>query len=262
MAVSHKGAISFGLVYIPVSLYTATQETGIRFNQLHKESGQRIKYKKVAPGLDEDVKPDEIVKGYEFAPDKYVTISKEEFETIKTAKDKAIHILNFTDKNNIEPIYFEKSYYAFPETGGEKAFELLRTAMLSENKVGLAKTVLGTKETLMMLIPNADGIIVETLYYQAEIKALPKVYTKPDVNEEELKMAKTLIDSMEKPFDPSAYKDEYQERLQAMLQQKINGQEITVAKEQAPNNVINLMDALKASLEQTKHNTDSNKQVQ
>lgn len=261
MAVAHKGAISFGLVYIPISLYTATQEAGIKFNQLHKESGQRVRYKKVVPGVDEDVAPGEIIKGYEFAKDKYVTVSEEDFEKIKTAKDKAIHIISFTDKALVDPIYFDKSYYAVPDSGGEKAFELLRVAMLKENKVGVAKTVLGTKETLMMLIPNDDGIVTETLFYQSEIKAIPKAYTKTEVTQEELNMAKMLIDSMAKRFDPTEYKDEYQQKLQAMLEQKINGQEITTVTEKAPSNVINLMDALKASIEQAKKQPESTKKA-
>lgn len=250
MAVSHKGAISFGLVYIPVSLYTATQDNDVHFNQLHKEDNSRIRYKKTCAHCGKEVKGEDIVKGFEYDKDKYVIMSDDDFEKIKTEKDKTIQILQFADLETINPIYYEKSYHTVPETGGEKAFELLRTAMKDENKVAIAKTVMGNKETLLAIIPAQDNILINTMFFEDDIKEIPKSFVRPELNEGELTMAKTLIESMVKPFDPSLYKDEYQERLRELIEQKIAGREIVAPKEEAPSNVIDLMDALKRSIEQ------------
>lgn len=255
MAVSHKGAISFGLVHIPVSLYTATQENDIHFKQLHKDDHQRIRYKKVCGHCGEEVSTKDIIKGFEYDDGQYVVVSDEDFEKIKTEKDRTIQILHFANLKQISPIYFEKTYHAIPQTGGEKAFELLRTAMMSEQKIAIGKTVMGMQETLLAIIPREDGILIEKMFYQDEIKDLPKSYTKTQINEAELTMAKTLISSMDKPFEPENYKDEYQERLKELISQKIAGKEIVVAKEQPKGNVIDLMEALKASVEQTKPRT-------
>jgi DNA end-binding protein Ku len=250
MAVSHKGAISFGLVYIPVALYTATQDNDVHFNQLHKEDHSRIRYKKTCAHCGKEVTTDDIIKGFEYDKDKYVIVTDDDFEKIKTEKDKTIQILHFADLDTINPIYYEKSYQTIPETGGEKAFELLRTAMKQENKVAIAKTVMGNKETLLAIIPAQDNILVSTMFFEDDIKELPKSFVKPELNEAELTMAKTLIESMVKPFDPAIYKDEYQERLRDLIEQKIAGKEIVAAKEEEPSNVIDLMDALKRSIEQ------------
>lgn len=251
MAVSHKGAISFGLVYIPVALYNATQDNDIHFNQLHKEDHSRIRYKKTCAHCGKEVSGTDIIKGFEYDKDKYVIVNDEDFEKIKTEKDKTIQILHFADLKTINPIYYEKSYHIIPETGGEKAFELLRTAMKEENKVAIAKTVMGNKETLLVIIPTEESIIISTMFFEDEIKELPKSYAKPEINPSELAMAKTLIESMVKTFEPELYKDEYQERLRQLIEQKISGKEIVAPKDEKSNNVIDLMDALKKSLEQT-----------
>ena len=252
MAVSHKGAISFGLVHIPVSLYTATQDNDIKFNQLHKDDHQRIRYKKVCGHCGKEVSTSNIVKGFEYDENQYVVVSDDDFEKIKTQKDKTIQILHFANIDQISPIYYDKTYHAVPDMGGEKAFELLRCAMMREQKVAIGKTVMGTQETLLVIIPREDGILIEKMFYQDEIKEIPKSYTRPQVSDEELAMAKTLIGAMVKPFEPDMYKDEYQERLKALIAQKIAGKEIVAAKEPAAGNVINLMEALKASIEQNK----------
>ena len=250
MAVSHKGAISFGLVHIPVGLYTATQDVDVRFNQLCKDDMSRVRYKKVCASCGKEINSSDIVKGFQYVPDKYVVVTDDEFERIKTEKDKSIQILHFCDLSSIRPIYYDKTYHAVPETGGEKAFELLRRAMRDENKVAIAKTVMGNSETLLCIIPTDDGILIETMFYAAEIKELPKEFTHPEVSDAELTMAKTLIGSMEKPFEPAAYKDEYQERLRDLIAKKIAGQEIVAPAAEQQGNVIDLMDALKASIEQ------------
>ena len=244
-----KTAISFGLVHIPVSLHTATTNADIRFNQLHRETKERIRYKKTCSNCGEEVTAEDIVKGFEYEKGKYVIVTDDDFEKIKTEKDRTIQILHFADLNQIDPVYYDKTYHTIPELGGEKAFELLRRAMLDENKIAIAKTVIGTKETLLALIPRDEGIMAETMFYEDEIKELPKTYTKQPVGEAELAMAKTLISSMIKPFDTSQYRDEYQARLKELISQKIAGKETVTPASELQGNVIDLMEALKKSVE-------------
>lgn len=251
MAATHKGAISFGLVHIPVALHTATQDNDIHFNQLCKEDNSRVRYKKICAGCGKEVKSEDIIKGFEYDKDKYVIITDDDLEKIKTEKDKSIQILHFDDLKNIRPIYYDKTYHVIPEAGGEKAFELLRNAMIQEGKVAIGKTVMGNSETLLCIIPTEQGMLIEKMYYVDEIKDIPKSYAKPDVSEQELNMAKTLIESMVKEFQPELYHDEYQVRLKALIQDKIQGKEIVAAKSENEGNVINLMEALQQSIEQT-----------
>ena len=249
MAVSHRGAISFGMVHIPVGLYTATQDNDIHFNQLCKEDGSRVRYKKVCAHCGKEVGAEDIVKGFEYEKGKYVTMTDEDFEKAKTAKDRTIHILHFAELSGIRPIYFDKTYHAVPEQGGDKAFELLRRAMKEEGKVAIAKTVIGTKQKLMALIPTDSGILAETLFFADEVKEAPKEIQQPSVSDAELSMAKMLVNAMVQEFQPQEYKDEYQARLWEIIQQKIQGKEITVPPESAETTVIDIMEALKQSLE-------------
>ena len=238
MAVSHRGAISFGLVHIPVGLYTATQDNDIHFNQLCREDGSRIKYKKVCASCGKEVSAKDIVKGFEYDKDKFVIMKDEDFEKAKSEKDKTIHILHFTDLNSIRSIFYDKTYHAIPEAGGDKAFELLRKAMKDENKVAIAKTVMGTD----------DGILIETMFFADEVKQAPKEPVHPEVNEAELTMAKTLINTMVKDFEPSLYKDEYQVKLREIIEQKIAGKDIKASAPEVQVNAIDIMEALKQSL--------------
>ena len=249
MAVSHRGAISFGMVHIPVGLYTATQDNDIHFNQLCKEDGSRIKYKKVCASCGKEIGSGDIVKGFEYEPNKYVTLTDEDFEKVKSEKDRTIQILHFTDLPNVRPIYFDKTYHALPEQGGDKAYELLRRAMLEENKIAIAKTVMGTKEKLLVLIPTEHGILVETLFFADEIKDAPREPARVETAETELKMAKNLIGAMVKPFEPEQFKDEYREKLWDIINSKVQGKEFVVSEEHVEVSVINLMEALQKSLE-------------
>ena len=254
MGVSHKGAISLGLLYIPVGLYTTTRDNDISFNQLCKDTKERVKYKKYCPSCNKEVKADDIIKGYEYERDKYVVMTQDEIEKIKTKKDKTIHIIQFVNLPEIDQIYYEKNYYAIPEAGAEKAFELLRAVMLSEGKVALAKTVIGTKENLIVLYPTEEGIIAKTLFYQDEINSVPKQLPRVELNEAEITMAKTLLNSLTRPFDASSYKDEYQERLRDSILQKIRGEDIVAADNSEPSNVIDLMEALQRTIAMSENN--------
>lgn len=249
MAVAHKGSISMGIVLIPVGLYRTTVDNDIHFNQLCKDSNQRIQYKKYCRHCDKEIKSEDIVKGYEYEKDKYVVMTNEELEKIKTKKDKTIHIIQFVKLSEINMIYYEKNYYAVPETGAEKAYELLRQALLLQRKAAIAKTVMGTAEKLLVLYPTKEGIIVKTLFYQDEIVAIPKTVPKIKLDENELNMAKMLIENMTRPFDPGAFQDEYQARLRGAIMKKIQGQEIVAVDTSESSNVIDLMEALQKSLE-------------
>lgn len=257
MAVAHKSVISFGLVAIPVSMYTATQDNDIHFNQLHKDDNERVRYKKTCGHCGKELTSKDIIKGYQYDKDHYVVISDEELEKIKTEKDKSIQILllHFAELNQISPVYYDRTYQAVPEAGGEKAFELLREALMSEQKIAIGKTVMGTKETLLAIIPREDGVLISTMFYEDDIKDLPKSYSRPELSDAEINMAKTLINSMDTPFNPAEYKDEYQIKLRELIETKIAGKEIIAAKPEMPNNIINLMDALKASIEQNQPKT-------
>lgn len=248
MAVIQKGAISFGLVYIPVSLYTATQNSDIAFNQLHKADKSRIRYKKVCAHCGKEVEAKDIVRGFEYAKDKYVVVTDEEIERIKTEKDRTITILSFAALGEISPVYYDKAYHVVPQKGGGKALELLRRAMMKTQRAALGKAVFGNSEKLLVIIPREDGMLIETLLYEDDIKEFPLEYERPAVSEAELGMAEKLIEGMEEPFAPEKYKDEFQEKLKRLIADKIAGREVVEAKEERPGMILDLMEALKASV--------------
>lgn len=253
MAVAHKSAISVGLLYIPVGLYKTTRDISISFNQLCKDSKERIKYKKYCPSCNKEVTNDDIIKGYEVEKNHYITFTNDELEKIKTKKDKTIHIEHFAKMSEIDTLYFQKDYYLVPEPGAEKPYELLRQSLLSKKEVAIAKTVIGTNEELMAVYPTKECMIAKILYYQEEIQEIPKSQSKVDLSKAELDMAKMLIETMTQKFDISAYHDEYQEKLREAITTKINGNEIVASDTSAPNNIINLMEALQKSVDIAKH---------
>ena len=255
--ISKKSVITFGMVAIPIAMFTATQDNDIHFNQLHSEDNSRIRYKKTCGHCGKEITSKEIVKGYEYDKDKYVVITDEEIEKIKTEKEKSIQILHFAELNQISPVYYEKTYQVAPEAGGEKAFELLRSALMAEQKVAIGKTVMGTKDTLMAIIPREDGILISTMFYADEIKELQKQFNKPEVSEQEMNMAKMLINSMDTPFDPSKYKDEYQVKLRELIEAKISGKEVVASEAESEGKVIDLMEALRASVEKARKEKES-----
>lgn len=259
--ISRKSVITFGMVAIPIAMYTATQDNDIRFNQLHKEDNSRVRYKKTCAHCGKEIKTEDIVKGFEYDKDKYVVITESDIEKIKTAKEKSIQILHFAQLNQISPVYYDRTYQAAPEAGGEKPFELLRSALMDEQKIAIGKTVMGTKDTLMAIIPREDGILISTMFYSDDIKELQKQYNKPEVSEQELNMAKILINSMDTPFEPDNYKDEYQEKLRTLIETKISGKQVVAAESDDTGKVIDLMEALKASVEkaQKEKNENTNK---
>lgn len=257
MAVAHRGAISFGLVHIPIEMYKTTQSNDISFNQLCKDSKERVRYKKFCPNCNKEVQSKDIVKGYQYEKDKYVVISDEELEHIKSEKDRTIHILQFTSLQDINDIYYEKNYYAIPDKSAQNAYELLRKAMLSEHVVAIAKTVLHTKETLLALCPTKDAIIVKTLFYKDEIADIPKDIAHPKTEKTQYDMAKQLIQSMTKNFRPDEFHDEYQERLHVIIMDKVEGQDVIYSDQKHASNAspVDLMEALKQSIADIKKPT-------
>ncbi len=248
MAVVQKGAISFGLVYIPVGLYTATQDNDIAFNQLHKADKSRIRYKKVCAHCGKEVEAKDIVRGFEYAKDRYVIVTDEEIERLKTEKDRTITILSFTGLDEISPVYYDRAYHVVPQKGGGKALELLRQAMLRTQRAALGRTVLGNSERLLVILPRRDGMLLQTLLYRDDIKDIPVDYDRPQVSQGELDMAEQLIRGMEEPFQPEKYRDEFQEKLKALIADKIAGKQVAVPKEEKAGAVLDLMEALKASV--------------
>lgn len=254
MAAAHKGAISFGLVHIPIQMYKTTQDNDISFNQLCKETKERVKYKKYCPNCQKELKSSDIVKGYQYEKDKYVIMTTEEIEALKAEKDRTIHILHFTKLSDINDIYYEKNYYAIPEKHAEKAYELLYEAMKELEMVAIAKTVIGTKQTLLALCPSQDGILVKTLFYEDEVVDTPKTIPHPSLEDTEKDMAIQLIKSMQKDFKPDEYHDEFQERLQEAIEQKIHGEDVVHGSDRKEDHItpIDLMEALKQSIAQNK----------
>lgn len=249
MPSAHKGAISFGLVHIPVQLQTAVRNHDLSFNQLCKKTGERIRYKKYCPSCKQEIKQEDIVKGYEYEKDKYVIIAAEDLEKIQTEKDKTIQILKFVKEEEVDPIYFEKNYYAQPDKQGQKAFDLLREAMLASKKAAVAKTVLGSREALLLIRAVPDGMRVTSLYFSDEIVTAP-AKTVSKLAKAEVTMAKQLIEQLSGPFDIGEYQDEYQERLRNLIERKIHGQEIVKVKEKKAAQAVDLMEALSQSLKQ------------
>ena len=248
MAYSYKGSISFGLVYIPVTLHSAIKHTDVGFNMIDKKTMSRIRYKKTCEDCGgREVKQEDIVKGYEYEKGKYVIFEDKDFEKIKSKKDKNITIEKFVKLSDVDPLYFDKPYYVAP-TGAEKAFSVLVSAMEEEGKAAIAKTVLGTKESLIMIRAKDGQMLLNTLFFEEEVTKNPAKEAKEKGNEQELKMAKAIIEGMSGKFSPEDYKDEYREKVQEAIERKIAGKEIVSPKESKNNNPANLMDALMKSL--------------
>ena len=248
------GAISFGLVNVPVKLYSATSPKTVRFHQLSSKTGARIRQKRVDPSTCDEVPYEEIVKGYEITPDHYVLISTEELEALDPKATKTIDIEEFVDLVEIDPIFYDHSYYLAPTTGGAKAYRLLLDAMRESGKVGIGRVVLRSKQQLCALRPTGGVLTLSTMLFGDEVLA-PDRLDELDAVEEaeatsrELTMAQQLIDSLSSEFDPTKYHDEYRERVLDLIERKASGEEIAVQPQaEEPAAAPDLMAALEASL--------------
>jgi DNA end-binding protein Ku len=249
-----SGAISFGLVNVPVKLFTATSPKTVRFHQLNEKTGARIQQKRVDPSTGEEVPFDQIVKGYELTRDRYVIVRPEELESLAPEKTRTIDIEDFVELSDIDPIYFDHAYYLVPDKGAAKAYGLLLEAMKQSGKVAIARVVLRSKEQLVAIRPAEDALVMETMIFHDEVvppEVLDDLPAAEDrqIAERELKMARQLVDSLTSEFDPSRYKDEYREKVLDLIERKAAGEEIAVPPEApAPARVPDLMAALEASL--------------
>ncbi|GAA4712759.1 Ku protein [Brevibacillus fulvus] len=250
-----KGSISFGLVNIPIRMFTATEERDIHFRQLHKECHTPIKYAKMCPHCDREVSADEIVRGFEYEKGNFVIVQDEDLDKITPETRRAIEILDFVDLTDIDPIYFQKSYYLSPQDTGDKAYALLRQAMKNTGKIAIAKVTIRNRQSLAAVRIYDNCIVMETIYYPDEVRAVSQVPALPDheieLAENELKMAEELIRNMSTSFDPAKYTDQYRTELQHLIEQKMEGKEVAVAPTAPRANVIDLMQALKESLAAT-----------
>ncbi|MDQ4028467.1 MAG: Ku protein [Actinomycetota bacterium] len=251
-----KGSVTFGLVNIPVRLYSAVQEKSLKFHMLHAEDGGRIKYQRVCAICGKEVSWNDIVKGYEYSKDHYVHFTDEELQGIDLDSIKAIDVVNFVPLEDIDPVYFNKTYYIVPEPSGLKAYRLLQQALDAEEQVGIAKIALRDKEHLATVRLKDDVFVLETMHWPDEIRQpeFEELDKKVTVRDPEVKMARQLIQQLSADFDPEEFRDEYRTRLEQLVEQKVEGQEITVAAEQEeePTKVVDLMEALKASVEEAK----------
>lgn len=249
---AYKGAIAFGLVYIPISLSVSVKNNDIGFNMIEKKTMTRIKYKKTCVDCNnKEVKNEDIVKGFQYEKDKYVIFTDKDFEKIKSQKDKNIVIQQFVNLDEIDPIYYDKAYYVNP-VGADKAFNVLLEAMEKQNKAGIAKTVLGTKETLIVIRVRDGKMLINTLFFHEEIQKSP-VIKKSKIQKKELDLAINLINQMTEPFKPEKFKDEYNLKIKKAIKQKIAGNEIIESKDEPkPAKIINLMEALQKSIETNK----------
>ena len=258
MAAIWTGALSFGLVNIPVSLASAVRAAErTSFRMLHKEDLTPIKYERVCPRDEEVVPWNEIVKGFEYAKDKYVVVTPDDFARVRTPSSKAVEMTDFVKSDEIDSRYFDTPYYLVPQKGGEKAYALLREALANTDMVGIGKLTLRQKEHLVAVRPQGDALVLEIMRFEHELVD-PEVLHFPDaeqqhVRPQELAMAEQLIGNLAEPFDPSKYHDEYEEKLRALLKAKLKGKKLPdeVTEKREKTKVIDLVARLQESLEST-----------
>lgn len=249
-----KGAISFGLVNIPVGLYTATEKKEIKFNYLHEKCKTPIKYEKRCPTCNVEVPPEEIVWGYEFQKGQYVILKEEDFERLPDGSAKTIDIVDFVNLEEIDPVYFDKSYFLESGRGGEKAYALLKRAMLETGKIAVAKVTIRSKESLAVLRVAQNVLMMETIFYPDEVRSaagLNGVQNEPPLHENEIKMANSLIANLSSHFEPAKYTNRYREDLMKVIEAKISGGEVAQTQERETGKIIDLMEALRASIAAT-----------
>lgn len=250
-----KGAINFGLVTIPVGLYSATDEKSPKFKQLRKDDHSAIKYKRVAEADGTEVGWDDIVKGYEFEKGRYVVFTDEELEAASTEGNKLVDVVQFVDENEIDPILFKKTYYLAPEKTGIKAYQILEQALQQKGRVGVAKVSIREKQQLATIRAKDGVIIMETMYWPDEIRAaeFEELDTEFEIRKEEVEMAASLIDNLTRPFAEEEYVDRTREQIEELAAKKVAGEEIVaVDSSPEPTKVVDLLEALKASVEATK----------
>ncbi|MFO8060725.1 MAG: Ku protein [Bacillota bacterium] len=250
-----KGTISFGLVSIPVRLYPATGRQDLRFNLLHKKCGGRLNYRKYCPRCEEEVSQEETVRGYEYEQDRYVVIEEADFDNIAGEQTRQIELISFVRLSEIDPVHYDRTYYVVPEKLGLKPYALLAQAMGEAARVGIGRFSLRKKPHLVALRIKNDALLVETMFYHDEVRQLDAELSYDlggaDVHPKERQMAVQLIQNLSEPFRPEAYENTYRRRLMSFIQSKIEGREVTAAPAKRDEEVIDLMEALERSLEES-----------
>ena len=261
-----KGSISFGLVNIPIKLHAATENKDIKLRQLHKECNSPISYQKVCEACKKEVSNEEIVKAFEYAKNKFVILDAEELEKLrKENEEKAVEIIDFVKLEEIDPIYFERSYFMAPDSGGGKAYALLRKALKESGKIGVAKIIIRAKEQLAVVRVYGETLLMETIYFPDEVRnvqEVPNIPSEEIVVQKELDTALMLIEQLTEKFEPKKYNDDYRNALLELIEQKKTGELTVTPSEKAttlPPNVTDLMTALQASLDKTKKKTPTRK---
>jgi DNA end-binding protein Ku len=247
-----RGTISFGLVSVPVRMFTATESKELRFHFLHKDDLTPIGYDKVRKDTGEHVDPEDIVRGFEVSKGQYVPLEDEDLDRLDVELTKAIDICDFVDLDEIDPVYFRKAYYLLPEEGAEKPYLLLVRALEETGKVGIAKVVIRNKQHLAALRPVNGTLVLETMYYADEVRKPEKVKAKGDLRSAEVDMAKSLVENLSESFDPEKYDDTYRKELLELLRAKAKGKKLPEPQEDEGGEVIDLMQALRESVEKTK----------
>jgi DNA end-binding protein Ku len=248
-----SGSIGFGMVSIPVKLYGATESKDISFHLLHATDGTRLKQLRWCPTDEQEVPWSETVRGYEYAKDQYVTLTDEDFEKLPLPSKHTIELGAFVKDSEIDPVFFEKSYYLAPDERGEKPYALLIRTLEKKGLIAIATITIRKKEQLCALRPKDGVMMLETLYYPDEIRKQPDMdLDKTKVTEREIEMASTLVDILRKPFEPEEYTDHYREALNQLIEAKLEGREVVTSPAARETGVIDLADALRKSVEAAK----------
>jgi DNA end-binding protein Ku len=248
-----KGHLTFGLISMPMRMFTAARGERISFNQLHNVCHSRLKQPLFCPVCNRNVERTEIVKGHEYEKDQYVLFSEEELDKIEPTSAHVMEILEFVKLDEMDPLYFDSSYYLSPEDAGVKAYKLLIDAMKESGYGAIAKLTMHQREHIVIIRPGSKGMTLHTMFYTNEIRAAESVSTdKVEVKDQEKKLALQLIESLAAPFEPKKYRDEYQENVRAMIAAKLKGQQVTEVPQPHMAPVIDLMEALKKSLAEKK----------
>lgn len=259
-----KGAVSFGLLNVPVKMGAATHRENVAFRQLHRDCNTPISQKRYCGKCGREVPYEEIVRGYEYEPGKFVLISEEELENLPVKSAKYIDIVDFIDLREVDPIYFEKTYYLWPEKGGEKPYLILRDAMAATGKAAVAKVTLREKEHLCLVRPAGDTLSLSMMFFPDEIRGsaelgVAELASRVQVRPEETDMAVRLVENLTAPFSPEKYRDAYREELVKLIRAKVEGQRYVEAEEaprEGPGNVVDLMERLRQSVEATRNRED------
>src|SRR5215469_2858260 len=246
-----KGHLTFGLVSLPIKLFSAARSETISFNQLHKTDHSRVKQVLYCAAEDKPVAREDLVKGYEYEKGRYVIVESDEIQKVAPKTAQTMEILEFVKSSEIDPLYFESSYYMAPDAAGEKAYALLFEALRRTGYVGVAKVAMHSREHIVILRPGEQGLVLHTMYYADEVRKVEEFRTNTDlVAAKELELAQLFVRSLEAKFEPEKYHDEYRDNLKALIKAKVEGQAI-VEPEPAPKlaPVVDIMAALRASME-------------